>query len=105
MDVQNHGGHWAVIELAPVLVEKNEMVAPAATGIWLRAAEITANAVYNCLSLNNKTPSIWGISKHASPIRIPASYFLDVPAEPVVPKECQQIKQELHSRMVTMFKH
>jgi len=27
-----------------------------------------------------------------------------VPAEPVVPKECQKIKQELHSFMVIMFK-
>jgi len=46
-------------ELASVLlVRKNEMVAPAETGFSLRAAEITANTVYNCLSLNNKTPSI-----------------------------------------------
>lgn len=88
-----------------LLVHTEEMVAPAETGMGLRAAEITANAVYNCLSWNNKTPSIWGISKHAAPIRIPASYSFCVPAEPVVPKECQRIKQELHSFMVVMFKH
>lgn len=41
-----------------LLVKKSEMVAPAETGIQLRAAEIRVNAVYNCLSLNNKTPSI-----------------------------------------------
>lgn len=88
-----------------LLVNTNETVAPAETGMGLRAAELTANAVYNCLSLNNKTPSIWGIFKHAAPIRIPVSYSLYVPAEPVVPKECQRIKQELHSFIVVMFKH
>lgn len=41
-----------------LLVNTKEMVAPAEAGMGLRAAEITANAVYNCLSLNNKTPSI-----------------------------------------------
>lgn len=69
------------------------------------AAEITANAVCNCLSWNNQTPSIRDISKQATPIRIPVRYFLYVPAEPVVPKECQKIQQELHSFVVVMFKH
>lgn len=33
-----------------LLLNTKEMVAPAETGMGLRAAEITANAVYNCLS-------------------------------------------------------
>lgn len=32
-------------------------------------------------------------------------YFLYVPAEPVVPEECQKIQQELHSFAAIMFKH